>query len=229
MSAPKQNQPTPESGHGSVSSYLVGFILSLIFTVIPYYLVVHKTLTGNNLVAVIIGFAVIQMFVQIFFFLHLGRGPKPFYNIVFFLATISIIAVAVGGSLLIMNNLYGNMSPAVVTTRLAQEESIAQVGGKTTGACAEVKASHIVTISNGKVSPAMTSAHLCDTLTFVNYDNKLRDIAFGPHPNHEAYGGEEEELVRKGYPKTINLNQTGEYRFHDHLEESVSGRFVVLP
>src|SRR5580765_7290735 len=121
--------------HGTTVSYITGFVLSLGLTFLPYYLVVHKTVTGDALIATLLGFAVLQMFVQIFFFLHLGRGPKPFYNVVFFFATVSIIVIAVGGSLFIMSNLYRNMSPDQVTTKLAQDEGIAQVGGQKTGAC----------------------------------------------------------------------------------------------
>ncbi len=214
---------------GTTKSYIIGFILSLAFTLLPYYMVVNKTLTGNGLLAAILGFAVLQLFVQIFFFLHLGRGPKPFYNVVFFFATVGVVIIAVGGSLFIMSNLYRNMSPAVVTKKLAQDEGISQVGGKNTGACQGVKANHIVTISGGQVSPIHTQARLCDTLTFVNKDSVLRDIAFGPHPQHQAYGGEVEEIVRKGYPKTITLNQAGDYSFHDHLNPDIIGQFSVKP
>lgn len=215
--------------HGSTGSYIVGFILSLVFTAIPYYLVVNKTVTGNSLVATILGIAVLQMFVQIFFFLHLGRGPKPFYNVVFFFATVGIIIIAVGGSLFIMDNLYRNMSPQEVTKRLAQEEGISQVGGEETGACQEIKDSHIVTIKDGKVRPIHTEAQLCDTLTFVNEDDQEREMAFGSHPDHEGYGGIYEVLVSNRRPETITLNQTGHFAFHDHMDPGVAGHFSVEP
>ncbi|HSW37102.1 MAG TPA: cytochrome C oxidase subunit IV family protein [Candidatus Saccharimonadales bacterium] len=215
--------------HGTTKSYIIGFILSLMFTLIPYYLVVNKTVTGNALLATILGVAVLQMFVQIFFFLHLGRGPKPFYNVVFFFATAGIIVIVIGASLLIMSNLYRNMSPGEVTKKLAQGEGIAQVGDKKTGACQGVKNNHLVTISSGQVNPAHTQAQLCDTLTFINKDDRIRDIAFGSHPHHEEYGGQAEENLRKGYPKTITLNQAGTYEFHDHLDPQVTGSFNVSP
>lgn len=218
----------PKSEHGTTKSYVVGYILSLLFTIIPYYLVVNKTISGNTLLMTVLGIAFLQMIIQIFFFLHLGRGPKPFYNMVFFFATVSIIIIAIGGSLLIMSNLYHNMSPEEVTKRLAQDESISQVGGQKTGACKELKDNHIVTISGGKVSPIQTQAQLCDTLTFINEDNKKREITFGSHPNHDAYGGMYEVLVSKGRPETITLNETGDYIFHDHLDPTTVGQFSVI-
>lgn len=210
-------------------SYIIGFVLSLVFTAIPYYLVSSKVVTGNRLLTTILSFAVLQMAIQVFFFLHLGRGPKPFYNIVFFVGTVGIILVVVIGSIFIMNNLHYNMSSSDVITKLAQDEAIYQVGGEKTGACQGTNSNHKVVIQDGKVNPLYTNAQLCDTLTIINKDNKTRDIAFGSHPQHTAYGGESDLSVHKDYPKTITLNQAGSYKFHDHLEETVYGFFNVEP
>lgn len=212
--------------HGTAMSYVIGFILSLIFTLIPYYLVVNKTVTGTTLLVTILGFGFIQMFIQIFFFLHLGRGPKPMYNVVFFGATISLILVVVGGSVFIMNHLHYNMSPTELTKKLAQKEGIDQVGGEKTGACQDLGANHKVTIKNGTVSPLHSEAELCDTLTFINEDEALREISFGSHPRHDSYAGES-EIKLQGRPKSITLNQPGEYIFHDHLDPTTYGYFNV--
>lgn len=213
--------------HRTTLSYVIGFLLSLVFTIIPYFMVVHKTVSGNTLLTAILVFASLQMGVQIFFFLHLGRGPKPLYNVAFFVGTAGAILVVVLGSIFIMNNLYHNMSPSEVTTKLAQDEGIAQVGDVKTGACQEIGSNHQVHIKDGKVTPFHTEAHLCDSLTFINEDNQTREIAFGPHPQHLVYGGETEQIVKQGYPKTINLNQAGTYLFHDHDAPDTFGEFTV--
>jgi len=220
---------TPPKEHRTTGSYVTGFLLSLIFTAIPYYMVVHKTVSGSALLATILLFAVLQMLIQIFFFLHLGRGPKPLYNVIFFVSTVGIILVVVLGSMFIMKNLHYNMSPESATTKLAQDEGIDQVGGEKTGACSDIGVNHKVIIKNNIASPAHTDAKLCDTLTFINEDDRVREIAFGKHPAHEAYGGELELSVRKGYPKTITLNQTGaQLFFHDHLDPTANGGFSVI-
>jgi cytochrome o ubiquinol oxidase operon protein cyoD len=227
MSTASHESAADKREHGTTRSYVIGFILSLIFTIIPYYLVVNKVLMGSTLMAVILGIAVLQMFIQIFFFLHLGRGPKPFYNVIFFFATAGLIVMVVGASILIMNSLYRNMSPEEVTTRLSQEEGIAQIGGKKTGACQVTRASHLVTVSAGTVSPVVTDAQLCDSLTFINEDDKPLQIAFGSHPQDESYGGVYEITVRKGRPETITLNEAGAFEFHDHLGSPTAGYFSV--
>ena len=212
--------------HGTTRSYVIGFILSLVFTIIPYYMVVNKTLTGNALLLTILGIAVLQMFIQMFFFLHLGRGPKPLYNVVFFFGTAGIILIVIGASLMIMNNLYHNMTPQEVTVRIAQEENISQVGGEDTGACSGMKENHKVVINNNKADIIHLEAQRCDTLTFINQDSRKREIRFGEHP-HMTYGGLFEVKLSKDHPETITLNQSGDFIFVDHLDPRVTAHFTV--
>ncbi len=218
-----------EQEHGTLRSYVIGFLLSLVCTLIPYHMVVNGSLKGSVLLATILGFAIIQMVIQITFFLHLGRGPKPKWNLLFFISTVGIILIVVSGSIVIINNLHYNMSPSDITKKLVNDEGIYQVGGIVTGACQQLLVNHKVTIKNGEVSPLHTETHKCDTLTFINEDSTLRDISFGAHPSHEAYGGVSELSVRKGYSKTITLSESGTYQFHDHLHEETVGYFNVSP
>lgn len=216
------------SEHGTMKSYVIGFALSLIFTFIPYSLVVNQVITGTTLLVTIVGFALIQMIIQVTFFLHIGRGPKPNWNLFFFASTFGIILVVVGGSIMIMNNLHYNMSPEEKIKKVVSDEGIAQVGGKETGACQELYDNHRVTIRDGKVYPSYISAKACDTLTFINEDNDEREMTFGEHPAHDAYGGEGDLIVvRKGRGKTITLSETGTFQFHDHIQPETAGGFTV--
>ncbi len=215
--------------HSATGSYVIGFLLSVVFTAASYYLVTRHSISGNALLTAIIGFAILQMLIQIFFFLHLGRGPKPAYNVVFFAATVGFILVVISGSLFIMQHLYANMAGSEVTTRLAQSEGISQIGDRKTGACSELHAHHQVVIDGENVSPFHTDARLCDNLTFIAQDKILHDIAFGPHPHHESYAGELDLLIKTGQNQTITLNQSGTYQFHDHLNPALIGEFTVKP
>lgn len=215
--------------HGTVLSYVIGFVLSLVFTAIPYYMVVNKTISGSALLTTIIAIAVLQMLIQIFFFLHLGRGPKPFYNVVFFVATVITILIVIGGSIFIMNNLNYNMAPDDASKYLAEKEGISQVGGEKTGACKGAYVTHTVTIKGGISSPLNVEARLCDRLTFINRDEEVRKVTFGTHPQDGSYEGQTEVAVRKGRSKTIILNEPGTYQFHDHLAPAITGSFKVRP
>lgn len=98
-----------------LSSYITGFVLSIVLTVVAYILVVehvssgHTTFTHTFLIATVVVLAIAQLFVQVYFFLHLGREHRPRWNTIFFLLTALITAVVVGGSLWIMYHLNHNM------------------------------------------------------------------------------------------------------------------------
>lgn len=218
-----------QKDHGTIKSYVVGFVLSLIFTFIPYYLVVSKSISGNLLLVTILAFAVIQMIIQVTFFLHLGRGPKPKWNLFFFISTVGIILVILGGSIMIIDNLHYNMLPSDQTKKLVSDEGIYQIDGERTGACKETKANHKVTIKNNQVTPGYSLTNKCDTLTFISEDPQISKITFGTHPEHGTYAGERELTVRKGRSKTITLSEPGSYKFHDHLDPSIAGEFTVSP
>lgn len=221
--------PRPKAEKGTTASYVTGFLLSLVFTAIPYYLVVNKSIAGSALLATILGFAVLQMAIQIFFFLHLGRGPKPLYNVAFFISTVGIILVVVVGSMFIMDHLnYNLMASKATTTKLSQDEGISQVGGEKTGACVNIGTNHQIIIQDGRVSSLRTAAFLCDSLTFINKDAEVHTIMFGSSAHMEDYGGESMLALRPGHPKTITLNQLGSHQFHDHLNSKTVGYFTVI-
>jgi cytochrome o ubiquinol oxidase operon protein cyoD len=213
--------------HGTIASYILGFILSLIFTLIPYYLVVNHRIGGNALLATILAFAVAQLIIQVTFFLHLGRGPKPNWNLFFFVSTVGIIVVVVGGSILIISNLHYNMQPSEQTKKLINDEGIYQLNGELTGACQEIQTNYQIVIEDGNVSPVRTDAKKCDTLTFINKGSSTVKISFGTYPEHQSYAGENDLSVRRGQTETITLSESGSYNFYNELQPETTGAFNV--
>lgn len=216
------------SEHGTIRSYVIGFAASLLFTFIPYFMVTHAPGRSSYLLAAILGLAVVQLVIQIQYFLHLGRGPKPHWEVYFFLSTVSLILVVVGGSLIIVNNLHSNMSRVDQQKKVINDEAIYQVNGKLTGACQATHANYEIKIKNGAVSPRHATAYKCDTLTFINSDKVTRIIAFGSHPNHSDYAGVEEYTLKPSKTQTITLSETGNFNFHDHLQPTMTGSFLVI-
>ena len=105
-------------------AYSTGFILSLLLTIIPYLLGVNKRLAGNVLVVALMAFALVQLAIQLIFFLHLGAEKKPRWNQMVFAFMALIVLIVVGGSLWIMNNLNYHMDPREVEQYIKQEELI---------------------------------------------------------------------------------------------------------
>lgn len=213
--------------NASIRAYTIGFILSLIFTFIPYYLVTHKLAASTTLLLMILGFGVLQMLVQVFFFLHLGRGPKPLYNVFFFGMTVTTILIVVGGSIVITNNLHYSMTPSDQLLRIVNDEGIYAIDGQKTGACQGKHTNHQMMFMNDAVIPKTIQANRCDTLTFMNHESKSIIIGFGEHPAHNPYAGVSEYRLGAGQNETITLSETGRFTFHNHLHPETSGGFTV--
>jgi cytochrome o ubiquinol oxidase operon protein cyoD len=90
--------------------YITGFILSLILTLAAYFSVINHWLTGNSLLIVIFALAFLQLIVQLFFFLHMSKEEKPYWNFQFFITTIGVILIIIVGSIWIMKNLNSHMT-----------------------------------------------------------------------------------------------------------------------
>ncbi|OGE73783.1 MAG: cytochrome o ubiquinol oxidase subunit IV [Candidatus Doudnabacteria bacterium RIFCSPLOWO2_02_FULL_42_9] len=86
-------------------SYLLGFILSILLTVAAYLLVVNNMLSQGVLIIVILALAVIQLWVQLIMFLHLGQETGPRWKLISWISTASVLLIVVIGSIVIMNNL----------------------------------------------------------------------------------------------------------------------------
>lgn len=99
-----------EAGKNAMRSYVTGFILSVIFTLIPYYIVVKHMFGTQSLVWGVTFFAVMQLVVQVVFFLHLHKKSRPHWNIIVFVFTLLIVSFLVVGSLWIMYHLNYNMT-----------------------------------------------------------------------------------------------------------------------
>ena len=91
--------------HGSLKSYLIGFLLSLLLTLASFFLVLNKTLSGKFLTYTLIGLALIQAIFQLLFFLHLGQEAKPRWETIVFGFMVLLLLIIVLGSLWIMADL----------------------------------------------------------------------------------------------------------------------------
>lgn len=112
-------------GQGTTVTYVAGFLGSLLLTLLAYMLVVNHALHGAELIAAIVATAIVQLLVQLRFFLHLGKESKPRWNLTAFLFMLMVLVILVFGSLWIMNNLnYHTMTPEQTKSHIEHEEGI---------------------------------------------------------------------------------------------------------
>lgn len=111
--------------HGTASSLVIGFVLSVLLTLSSYFVVVERLVPAAFVVAVVLFLALIQLIIQMIFFLHLDKEAGPRWNLAVFISTVSIILLIVGASIWIMHNMNYNMMPHQnVDSFILQDEGI---------------------------------------------------------------------------------------------------------
>ena len=121
-----------DAGAGSKTTYIIGFALSIILTLIAFLLVHihvahHHAFPPDSFMMIILPLlAVIQLFVQLIFFLHLSRESKPRWNALALLFAVIVIVILVIGSLWIMSNLNYRMmySPSQINQYLKSQGNL---------------------------------------------------------------------------------------------------------
>ncbi len=105
------------SSETSPGRYVLGFLGSLVCTLAAYWLVAAHPVAHGTGLAALVALALVQLFIQLALFLHLGeRGNK--LNQLALALTLVIVGIVVVGSLWIMYNLNARMMPT--PTRMLQ-------------------------------------------------------------------------------------------------------------
>jgi cytochrome o ubiquinol oxidase operon protein cyoD len=88
---------------GSIKAYLIGFILSIVLTIIPLVLVLEHMLAKTALIVSILTAAVLQFVLQLFFFMHIRDGEGPRYNVMALILGLVFVVTIVAGAMWIMS------------------------------------------------------------------------------------------------------------------------------
>ncbi|WP_192035049.1 cytochrome o ubiquinol oxidase subunit IV [Halomonas sp. YLGW01] len=98
-----------DNSHGSVKSYVIGLILSIVLTIIPFGAVMTGAFDTLATVIIIVATAVAQLLVQLVLFMHMNTKADEGWNFMSFVFTVTILVLVIGGSLWIMHHLHLNM------------------------------------------------------------------------------------------------------------------------
>jgi cytochrome o ubiquinol oxidase operon protein cyoD len=98
-------------GHGTRKGYLIGFLLSVILTAIPFWLVMTGTLDTQWTAIIIIALAVVQILVHTVCFLHVNTRSEGGWTLLAYAFAAVIVLIVISGSLWIMYHLNTNMMP----------------------------------------------------------------------------------------------------------------------
>lgn len=83
-------------GHG-IKLPVIGFVLSIVLTLISLWSVMNRVMSVTNLIALILILAVIQIFIQLFFFMHVTESKgHPWHAWMLGLGLIFVVCIIAG-------------------------------------------------------------------------------------------------------------------------------------
>ncbi len=97
---------------GTFRSYMIGFVLSVILTAIPFWLVMGNVLDDTVLTSIIImALAAVQIVVHMIYFLHMNTKSEGGWTFLALLFTLTLVVITLVGSIWVMYHLDENMMP----------------------------------------------------------------------------------------------------------------------
>lgn len=103
------NHSVAGESHGSVKSYVIGLILSIVLTLVAFGVVMSGGFSDTVAVVTILAMAVLQVLVQLIMFMHMNTKSDGGWNFISFVFTLTILVLVIGGSIWIMHHLHLNM------------------------------------------------------------------------------------------------------------------------
>ena len=101
------------AAHGTRKGYVVGFLLSVVLTAIPFWLVMAKVLERPGVTGtLLLGLAAVQIVVHMVYFLHMNAKSEGGWSLLALIFTIVLVVIALSGSLWVMYHLNENMMPS---------------------------------------------------------------------------------------------------------------------
>ena len=98
--------------HITVGGYVTGFVLSVVLTAIPFWLVMARVFESSTVtIFVILGLAMVQIYVHMVFFLHMTSKAEGGWTWMSLLFTLVLLVITLSGSLWIMYHLKTNTMP----------------------------------------------------------------------------------------------------------------------
>ena len=99
--------------HFSRRGYLTGFVLAVLLTAIPFWLVMGNVLHRPGLTGtVLLGLAAVQIVVHMVYFLHMNAKSEGGWSLLALIFTLVLVVIALSGSLWVMYHLNDNMMPS---------------------------------------------------------------------------------------------------------------------
>ncbi|WP_293876737.1 MULTISPECIES: cytochrome o ubiquinol oxidase subunit IV [unclassified Sphingomonas] len=106
--------------HGTRKDYIIGFVLSVILTAIPFGLVMSGIIADTRITAgIVMVFALVQIVVHMVYFLHMNSKSENGWTLMALIFTIIVVTICLAGSLWVMFHMNANMMPGMTSGDMA--------------------------------------------------------------------------------------------------------------
>ena len=101
-----------QHAHGTFGSYMTGFVLSVILTAIPFWLVMGNVLNDTLVTSIVImALAAVQIVVHMIYFLHMNTKSEGGWTFLALVFTLTLVVITLVGSIWVMYHMDQNMMP----------------------------------------------------------------------------------------------------------------------
>jgi cytochrome o ubiquinol oxidase operon protein cyoD len=96
--------------HGTFKSYITGFVLSVVLTAIPFWLVMGDVLNDMLKTSIVImALAAVQIVVHMIYFLHMNTKSEGGWTFLALAFTLTLVVITLAGSIWVMYHMDQNM------------------------------------------------------------------------------------------------------------------------
>lgn len=102
-------------GHSTLKGYMIGFVLAVILTAIPFWLVMSGGFQKSETTAIVVlAFAAVQIVVHMIYFLHMNTKSEGGWNMLALIFTMVLVVITLSGSIWVMYHMNHNMMPSMM-------------------------------------------------------------------------------------------------------------------
>lgn len=86
---------------------------------------------------------------------------------------------------------------------------------------------NLVTITSNGFTPQTITIKVGDSVTWTNTNSSMHNVISDIHPTHQLYPPLNLGNISAGESKSLSFPEIGTYKYHDHLNPSLTGTVIV--
>lgn len=114
----EHGSPVP---HSTLKGYATGFVLAVILTAIPFWLVMTGVIKSSGTMGlVLLALAAVQVVVHMIYFLHMNSKVEQGWSLLAMVFTLMLVVIMLSGSIWVMYHMNQNMMPGMMPETMSE-------------------------------------------------------------------------------------------------------------